>query len=543
MNKYFKNFILCGDADYHCLLCHENFQSVTDVEKHIRWEKHRKILKEQTLFTKFKKDFIYKISDGYYYCEACNCTSPVSEVTAHIRDEKHKANKETPIPDKQIENAICRYNCGYVIVSNIIVTELQWHSIVNRVCLICCKFVEPVKAKEHTNSTSHVLNIINAKVLKKNQDDYYRKIDDETFYCFICKNTVSYETFESHWTDQEHCDNKNTVVGRVTASDVSAEQKKKTELAKKLIDTQRAHFDVDETNETASCKVCKVVVKLEFKTMLDHQKSHGDAVKTEAKDSQVHGSSDEDEPEKVVYMAVQDHGKRRSELSKYGKENRIKLNEGGSRGYCSLCHTSLSASMRVFKEHVKGARHKGHLELKGLRGRREHKVPKAKCVPIVKYLDTVFYSSTMRVVWVNTNVCFDVPGFVLMAPVRKPAHFLKTKCFVCDVVYTDSTEAKHYQTEEHKRRFLAAKVVVEKADEFVREIRPDLYHCAICNKVLPFWELMDKHLNTWRHFQRKNNAEVVQKLLIQWYKDEVLTKCSKNPDILYVQTLNLGLFS
>lgn len=60
-NKYFKNFILCGEIDYHCLLCKENFQALAEVEKHIRWETHRKSVKSQTRSPKFKKEAIYKV--------------------------------------------------------------------------------------------------------------------------------------------------------------------------------------------------------------------------------------------------------------------------------------------------------------------------------------------------------------------------------------------------------------------------------------------------------------------------------------------------
>lgn len=61
MSKYSKNFILCGDIDHYCLLCHELFATVPDVEKHIRWEKHRKIIRDQAYFPKFRKDAIYKV--------------------------------------------------------------------------------------------------------------------------------------------------------------------------------------------------------------------------------------------------------------------------------------------------------------------------------------------------------------------------------------------------------------------------------------------------------------------------------------------------
>lgn len=66
MIKYHRNFILCGEIDFFCLLCEESFQNVEDVEKHIRWEKHRKIIKGLEYFPKFKKERVYKVWSNYY---------------------------------------------------------------------------------------------------------------------------------------------------------------------------------------------------------------------------------------------------------------------------------------------------------------------------------------------------------------------------------------------------------------------------------------------------------------------------------------------
>ena len=61
MEKYYKNFILCGEADYYCLICREAFIIIEEVDKHLRWQNHRKDVKGQEYVSKFKKDHIYKV--------------------------------------------------------------------------------------------------------------------------------------------------------------------------------------------------------------------------------------------------------------------------------------------------------------------------------------------------------------------------------------------------------------------------------------------------------------------------------------------------
>lgn len=205
--------------------------------------------------------------------------------------------------------------------------------------------------------------------------------------------------------------------------------------------------------------------------MLSHQKGHKDGASNPSTPIIVVEcpSSSEEEPDDVVYHEVQDHGKRRSELSKYGKENFIKLNPGGSRGYCGLCHSSLSASMRLFKEHVKGSCHKGFLELKGIRKTKDHAVPENKCKPLTEYLTNLFYSRPVRVLWLNMSFCVDIQSFILVSDVEQNPHHKMTKCFACDVYYPQGEDLQHYETEEHKTKFLAAKVLSLKG-EFVREV-------------------------------------------------------------------------
>lgn len=61
MEKLYKNLILCGEIDFYCLGCRELFHSIPEVEKHIRWERHRKFVKNERYLERYKKDCIYMV--------------------------------------------------------------------------------------------------------------------------------------------------------------------------------------------------------------------------------------------------------------------------------------------------------------------------------------------------------------------------------------------------------------------------------------------------------------------------------------------------
>lgn len=77
LNQYYKNFILWGEVDFHCLICEESFQELAELDRHIRWENHRKVLKAQVKSHKFKKEVIYQVRiiateyDCLVLCSSC----------------------------------------------------------------------------------------------------------------------------------------------------------------------------------------------------------------------------------------------------------------------------------------------------------------------------------------------------------------------------------------------------------------------------------------------------------------------------------------
>lgn len=303
-------------------------------------------------------------------------------------------------------------------------------------------------------------------------------------YCFICKKTASVKPHASHWDDQEHIDNKATSIAKTSHSGdsplSSRPMSKKDEYMKRLIEIQKQMFKIDVMKQEAVCIECKEVVKFRGDEMMSHQEAHLKAnaspVKKQTPKKLKEGCVTEaedgtkDSEDKVTFNEIPDHGKRRSEMAQYGRENFIKLNAGGSKGYCSLCNIYLSGHIRLFKEHVGGKQHEGHLNLKGLKAPKRRELPLYEYNSLKGFLKTIHYANTLYVFWLNQSLCVDIHSFILVSPVINKLNDRKTKCFACDVEYDTGHDREHITNAQHKKNFLEAVVITTLSTEFVREV-------------------------------------------------------------------------
>lgn len=218
------------------------------------------------------------------------------------------------------------------------------------------------------------------------------------------------------------------------------------------MDTNSDYFVFDVKNETATCRECEEIVKADFNSTSKHKALHNSCV--------------------YIY---ENGGKRRAELKIYGKQNFINLNEGGSKGCCSLCNIHLSAHMKVFKQHVEGAIHRGHLELKELISDRQHDKPKHKTILIKDFLECKygpFDVDEFTLIVINDGICMEQISFTFIRIVDD-FNSLKGKCFVCDVIMDITKIPEHTKSKKHINLFSASRVfpIETKGDEeFVRQV-------------------------------------------------------------------------
>ncbi|XP_073963508.1 uncharacterized protein [Choristoneura fumiferana] len=527
MNRFFKNFILYGDIDFCCVLCNEAFDTLDSAEKHIRWEQHRKLLRSQVKMTKFKKDSIYKIDD-IYYCEDCNrVLTSIAEIKQHIEDAKHIQNKANPVVE--LPKTICQRepgNSGLILIGNLKVTTKEWNGIVDSKCVLCDKVVD--NFVKHITVSRHVINLIHSEICTAEGEQHYRKIN-EICYCFMCKATFPTSAVNEHWLDQHHLEKIRATIQSLEEKIKSdrAHFEKKLEVAVQLIDSQKKYFDIDVENKVAICKICTSFFNINFLQMIQHRKTHNVTSEDDiAAKARAHMNAAEEKlkkhkqiQKKDNLLVIFDHGKRRSELAKFGRDNYMKLVPPGGKGYCSLCNMFVSAHINNFTQHANGLIHKGHLRLKE---RDEENVnPEYNTKRLRTFLESVVHAEPFKILWINQCFGLDMYSFMLISIIDKKAEHKKIICYACGITFDHGNAREHCLTEQHKEIFISSRVITTIDDEFIREVQPNLYHCGFCNLTFPYSDPLEKHLYSWKHLFIKSDREVVHNLTRKYYEDIV----------------------
>ncbi|XP_052744974.1 uncharacterized protein LOC112056252 isoform X2 [Bicyclus anynana] len=427
-------------------------------------------------------------------------------VADHIKEDIHQANKATAERVSKKSNLVKREPDGIIKVNNKDVSWFQWNGFTNKECTLCDVVVTTYG--KHGASAAHMGNLTQSSV-KCEGDMCYRQLNSNKFWCFTCTETFDKKLLSSHWDDYH---NKNTEEptakpNKTKAIETFTENSNKTNTIKKKCDTNNnktivkdyimkmlsesstitKNYKVNIKEKTVLCLHCNTLVKPSFKAL----DKHIEILHPEA--------------EVVKTYHIVDAGKRRHELAMYARENYIKLNKGGSKTFCSLCNIYISAHINCAKQHVEGSFHRGHLEIRGLVTDKKHEEPPVKPVPYKSFVKDVygpFRIDEHYVKVLNDGICMDVTSFEL---IRFSYGFErhKGKCFGCDVVLDISELEQHLKQKAHRDIVLKCNVllipVLVDNEDFVREIRPGLYHCGYCNVANPFWENMAKHLRSFTH--------------------------------------------
>lgn len=225
------------------------------------------------------------------------------------------------------------------------------------------------------------------------------------------------------------------------------------------------YFDVDKENGLVTCRICKQTMPFTFQSVYGHRNLHRDTTVPEKKDQiEVY-------EEAFRLLLFPDHGKLRHELKLYGKDNHIKLISGGAKGYCSICFTYISAHMTNFKEHVKGARHQGFLQTRGLvKKTKKPEKHRYTTKPLLQYVKCFVHIKEISAFWVNKEMCVSIFSFMFLSPLDHDKD--KMRCFLCEKVIS-SEMTTHFQLV-HKQDYMKAQVITSFKDEFIREVNTTL---------------------------------------------------------------------
>ncbi|XP_031763999.2 uncharacterized protein LOC113514539 [Galleria mellonella] len=194
MEKYHMNNIMTGNLDMLCLVCNTYLKSADDADAHITLPIHKKNFSKTIYVEKYEEDHVKKVLNGYY-CELCNLLFPMlSKVPLHVEDEKHIANKNYNVL-KRVGNHIIAYN-------ELIIDIKSWHGLKDNTCSVC--ITEFDNEGIHRTKTSHVINLIQKKIVFGPHKVIYRLVDENTYQCLTCNIILTTNSVESHFNEAIH---------------------------------------------------------------------------------------------------------------------------------------------------------------------------------------------------------------------------------------------------------------------------------------------------------------------------------------------------
>lgn len=305
------------------------------------------------------------------------------------------------------------------------------------------------------------------------------QLNNETFYCFPCKKIYQIDSLNDHWKDVIHT-GKLSQTGETDGKPIQC-------------------FDVDKENGLVTCRICKQTLPLTFQSVYGHRRLHSDTIPVENKNK---GAVVYEEAFRLLLFP--DHGELRHKLKLFGKDNHIKMITGGAKGYCNICCTYISSHMINFKEHVKGARHQGFLEIRGfVKKTKKPEKYKYTTKPMLQYVETFIHINEISAFWVNKTMCVSIFSFMLLSPIDHDKD--KMHCFLCDKIIS-SDMMGHYQLV-HREDYVNTQVITSIPDEFIREVNVTQKSRLIADIV----GLKSKHLEVkvWNIMYCPRNSQIL----------------------------------
>ncbi|KAJ8709773.1 hypothetical protein PYW08_009777 [Mythimna loreyi] len=406
-------------------------------------------------------------------------------------------------------------------------------------CLTCNKLLAPGKMSKHFIDTDH-LELYAKRRIETNgacqgieaEKNRQEKVNDTTL---VTKNEAEINLKIDNEGQNKRADKNNNE---------KSSTKDKSKILESIVKYQTKGINIHLETETAFCKKCSQVVPFSLDEIENHIDNHSSATvvdsdllypsnldqhlnRVDINDKTTQSSDDQRNDDVNFLKAIQDNVLNDSsseedndtdstcsvgdldipstenynkdneeEASDFAKANDITYNKNIKQSFCRICEVHLPSSFKSLKEHVDGAHHKRLVA--SSKSSITQVLPKEKTIEFINssyIIKTFFYTASLF----NEKYCIFWDSFYLIFK-----NGSRMKCFVCDINLPPYSDAEdHVKTFQHTNLWKKVPVITSEKNEFIREVRPGLYHCGFCHLLVSGWTDMKKHLECSDHQKHK----------------------------------------
>ncbi|XP_045539897.1 uncharacterized protein LOC106716237 [Papilio machaon] len=576
-------------VDYFCLVCESLLRDGADAAAHVAKPVHTKNFLTTEYFGN-QQECVRKIKK-WYLCELCNVLLPTAaRVRLHVAEARHAEHRAARVVQRRADRILA--------FASVQLKDSAWNGILDDTCAICNTEFDDEHI--HRNETSHILKLIQSKIEYDENQNLYRRVDDNTFHCITCNKLVAFNSIDVHFNDDEHkklyqsfCEEskfnsdeskeeieaenaeshiersenienveKNEFINDKEHSEIDKNEKNVIQQinTKKIIEIfDTVKIDEDENSKinlenddilssienfnrnnisinvelkTATCKKCEKDLDFQMKSIKDHILEHemnneiedfettkvkSDTELTEempnGKTSPAATVKNEQEFKKVRGKKIKEH-KSNFEAKQFANENDMTYLDSEDKVYCIKCKVNIPTSLKCLQDHVAGSAHlkainKQHLEVVLYKNDNESNEEHTNKIAAEDFVQNkLFIDGISKCVVINDTICISVLSSELMLEENN-----KLKCFICEqklFMHDFESHIKQY----HHNKMSSKCFVLELSSEFIREIKPQCFHCGYCNNLHSPWSAMLKHIQSADHRESRSSAHIrLQRLM------------------------------
>ncbi|KAJ2941521.1 hypothetical protein O0L34_g14566 [Tuta absoluta] len=197
-----------------------------------------------------------------------------------------------------------------------------------------------------------------------------------------------------------------------------------------------------------------------------------------------------------------------SDPATFAKVHNFTYNKGNSNVFCRICNKKIPAAIKNMQEHIAGTAHRTKVariaQMEHTAKEKAERIEKTVLTKPMKrfifQMSPVMTVSGVEYVILNDKYCMNRNSFSMITTGNR------LRCQACEVSLREEDVSRHVDTERHEIAMEDTPVVTSLPSEFVREVRPGLYHCGYCNLVLGPWGDVSIHLACAEHERSKREC-------------------------------------